>query len=334
MSSTIPTPPILNSIEMHSSKESTGNHASANVPGVNRLIRSITFTGPSPEIHVPREVEAPGTSSGGASPLLPPSSSIRHLRLASHSPLVQRRESFGAKDVPNNDPEYRTRPRYEKLLVPGEDPMHLGKGNKGRKEISKSFHAFVPTSDHNDKSHSGADFMKSAIISNIGHQVADSDDRLGSHDMMSLTSRFTEAASSDQDDSYPNPTEVDKDVEYWKELNVPAKNIRSMRFSFNRATSSNMDPADIFRELTITLNKLNRQRSNNLTFSRNNPDYYLLICKFRNPFSTVDDPVIFEVEVCKVWLLKIHGLRIKRIAGSPLLFKELYVFLETELKIS
>lgn len=286
---------------------------------VNRLIRSITFNGQSPEIQIPVEEK----QSGAASPLIPPSGSIRQLRLAAHSPMVQRRESFGAKKVVTNDLV-----KGEKLLVPGNgDDIFLGKISKGKKEISKSYHAFLSMSE-TEGPQARSEIMKSAIL---GQLVSDSEDRLGSHDMMSLTSRFTEnATSSDQDESHG---EMETNIEYWKELNRPAQVIRSMRFSFNQKTSSTMDPADIFRELTITLNKLNQRRPQSITYSRTNLDYYLLMCKFRNPFSLSDDPLIFEVEVCKVWLLKLHGLRIKRIAGSPLLFKELYSFLETELRI-
>jgi hypothetical protein len=296
---------------------------------VNRLIRSITFNGQSPVLQIPVEEQ-----SNAASPLVPPSTSIRQLRLAAHSPLVQRRESFGAKTAVSNDPEFKSsRVKGEKLLVPSAEDTLLGKVSNGKKEISKSYHAFLSMSESERPHQAGSEVMKSAILSNIGRQVSDSEDRLGSHDMMSLTSRFTEAAtSSDQDDSTHG--EMESNIEYWKELNRPAKEIRSMRFSFNQKLSSTKEPSDIFRQLTITLNKLNQQRSQSITYSRTNTNYYLLICKLRNPFSTSDDPLIFEVEVCKVWLLKIHGLRLKRIAGSPLLFKELYAFLETELRIS
>ncbi|KAI9219990.1 kinase-like domain-containing protein [Blastocladiella britannica] len=34
--------------------------------------------------------------------------------------------------------------------------------------------------------------------------------------------------------------------------------------------------------------------------------------------------ITFEAEVCKVWLLNLHGVRIKRISGDPLAFKEVY----------
>ncbi|KAJ3374207.1 Protein kinase [Allomyces arbusculus] len=43
--------------------------------------------------------------------------------------------------------------------------------------------------------------------------------------------------------------------------------------------------------------------------------------------------VVFEAEVCKVWLLRMHGVRIKRISGDPLLFKDLYKELVSKLEL-
>ncbi|KAI9190458.1 hypothetical protein H9P43_001892 [Blastocladiella emersonii ATCC 22665] len=41
--------------------------------------------------------------------------------------------------------------------------------------------------------------------------------------------------------------------------------------------------------------------------------------------------VVFEAEVCKVWLLHLHGVRVKRISGDPLVFKDLYKDLVSKL---
>ena len=46
-------------------------------------------------------------------------------------------------------------------------------------------------------------------------------------------------------------------------------------------------------------------------------------CELRDP---TDNHVLvkFEVELCKVWLLKMHGLRMSRSGGSVFLYKEFY----------
>lgn len=51
-------------------------------------------------------------------------------------------------------------------------------------------------------------------------------------------------------------------------------------------------------------------------------DYYMMQCSI-----TADgdiEAVAFEIEVCKVWLLKIHGIRVKRISGNPFTYKSIY----------
>ncbi|KAJ3363263.1 Protein kinase [Allomyces javanicus] len=49
--------------------------------------------------------------------------------------------------------------------------------------------------------------------------------------------------------------------------------------------------------------------------------------------SQAANEVVFEAEVCKVWLLRMHGVRIKRISGDPLLFKDLYKELVSKLEL-
>ncbi|KAL7747270.1 hypothetical protein RI367_007324 [Sorochytrium milnesiophthora] len=44
-------------------------------------------------------------------------------------------------------------------------------------------------------------------------------------------------------------------------------------------------------------------------------------------------PLVFEAEVCKVWLLRMHGVRVKRISGDTLAFKDIYHDLVSKLEI-
>jgi hypothetical protein len=48
----------------------------------------------------------------------------------------------------------------------------------------------------------------------------------------------------------------------------------------------------------------------------------MMMCTYQIP--NKEETVAFEVEICKVWLLKVHGVKIKRIQGDPLIFKDLY----------
>ena len=48
---------------------------------------------------------------------------------------------------------------------------------------------------------------------------------------------------------------------------------------------------------------------------------YLFSCTISENGSSKPE-LIFEVEVCKVWLLNLHGVKIKRVLGPALKFKE------------
>nr|KAJ3417848.1 Serine/threonine-protein kinase par-1 [Polyrhizophydium stewartii] len=121
-----------------------------------------------------------------------------------------------------------------------------------------------------------------------------------------------------------------REIEEWHLTHKPPKEVRAMRFSFNRATTSSvLDPSTMFQDVHRALLTVRRCYSNNLRFSRT-PDYYMFQCEFRDP-SNADMTLDFEVEICKVWLLKMHGARIKRTGGSVFLFKDIYWQLVNEL---
>ncbi|KAI9105241.1 KA1 domain/Ssp2 C-terminal domain-containing protein [Phlyctochytrium arcticum] len=104
-------------------------------------------------------------------------------------------------------------------------------------------------------------------------------------------------------------------------LHRPPKIIRTVRFAFHSATTSTQAPSAIFQEVHRVLVLVSRHHGNRLSFRRVE-DYYMLNCKLTEP--NPEHSVEFEVEVCKVWLLKMHGVRIKRLSGSPFIFKETY----------
>lgn len=125
----------------------------------------------------------------------------------------------------------------------------------------------------------------------------------------------------DMDDDLETLEPSKKEIEDWHRLHRPPKTIRTVRFAFNSATTSTLPPSAIFQEVHRGLVQIGRTYDNHLTYTRVE-DYYMLTCKLTQP--NPDDTVEFEVEVCKVWLLKLHGVRIKRLSGNPFIFKGIY----------
>ena len=127
--------------------------------------------------------------------------------------------------------------------------------------------------------------------------------------------------------SYPNIFSPMK-IEEWHTFHRPAKTIRSIRFPLSHATTSTDPPHKIFQNIEqclLAIQKgLNLEGSGgNLTFERMN-DLYLLSCELKTIQHPKDIVVSFTIEICKVWLLNIHGIKIKRKEGDALIFRELY----------
>jgi hypothetical protein len=328
------------------------------------FVRSSSFNNAvigAPKINLEPE-DTSDIGSPGHSPLPRKASSIRTIRRASQQPALEKRASFGAPQeitaslalspVPN-----RGRPFLQtnapSLAVP--DGSSLLSPSGKRSDISRSHNAF--TSDSGPRrgeaqsmfktlentgrslsTHGHRDIARSAILSGLGQPVED-DEKMGttftSHDMMSTNSRWTDHDDTYQTGSSNETTEATpREIQEWHELHRAPKVIRSMRFSFNTATSSTMEPGEIFKRLHRTLRLLSKQYENRFQFQRQNPDYLQLTCRLLpNSRNSSEPPLLFEVEVCKVWLLNLHGIRIKRIAGNPIMFKEIFGFVESELKI-
>ncbi|KAJ3410443.1 Map microtubule affinity-regulating kinase [Chytridiales sp. JEL 0842] len=133
-----------------------------------------------------------------------------------------------------------------------------------------------------------------------------------------------------QDGESPlNITPSKKEIEDWHLMHRPPKEIRSARYSFNTHTTSSLSPSAIFQEVHRVLLMLKKSYADEkfLYFERD-PDFYQLNCKLKStatsPGSGGEEEVVFEIEVCKIWLLKLHGVRIKRLAGSAFVFKDVY----------
>ena len=58
-----------------------------------------------------------------------------------------------------------------------------------------------------------------------------------------------------------------------------------------------------------------------LTFRRSS-DLYLLECNVE--YHQKETILKFDIEVCKVWLLKMHGIRMKRLQGDIFDYKQLH----------
>lgn len=113
-----------------------------------------------------------------------------------------------------------------------------------------------------------------------------------------------------------------QEIEMWHLVHKPPKTIRSTRFNFNKATASSRPPFLVFQSLCWALNEMKPLYKDRFFYARQ-PDLYLFECHLLN--ETKNEVLIkFEVEVCKIWLLKMHGVRFKRLTGSSFLYEELY----------
>lgn len=135
-------------------------------------------------------------------------------------------------------------------------------------------------------------------------------------------------SGSRTDSSSIESLSVEKVTE-WHQLHHPAKQIRSVRFPFSDATTSNWPPHEIFFKVHRVLVLLKARYPGQFTFQRL-PDYYVFECKLEIPG---EEQLKFEVEVCKVWLMKLHGVKIKRSSGSAMLFKDVYELITSELRL-
>ncbi|TPX60237.1 hypothetical protein PhCBS80983_g01904 [Powellomyces hirtus] len=139
--------------------------------------------------------------------------------------------------------------------------------------------------------------------------------------------------ADDDDDEDDDATAVQpsqKEIESWHLIHRPAKIIRTVRFAFHSATTSTQSPSTVFQEVHRVLSDISRIHDGKMFYKRVE-DYYMFNCKLTQP--NAEDNLEFEVEVCKVWLLKIHGVRIKRLSGNPFLFKEVYSDLVSSLEL-
>jgi len=163
-------------------------------------------------------------------------------------------------------------------------------------------------------------FSKSVNISPISTKIG------------SPTEVLSDEFDSINDMNSPDETAIPnyQEIEMWHLIHKPSKTVRSTRLNFNKSTATTKPPFSLFQNLCWALYEMRNVYANRFYFVRN-PDYYLFECNLLNESLNKVD-IKFEVEVCKVWLLKLYALRLKRISGNPFLYEELYSELISLLK--
>jgi Kinase associated domain 1 len=108
----------------------------------------------------------------------------------------------------------------------------------------------------------------------------------------------------------------------WHSIHRPPKEIRYMQYNFRRkAMSSSLDPSTMFQDLHQALIKTRWVYEDRVTFQRSN-DYYMFEIFYSDP-ETEDLSVRFEAEICKVYLLNLHSLKLKRTRGNAIVFNDI-----------
>ncbi|XP_032803678.1 MAP/microtubule affinity-regulating kinase 3-like isoform X7 [Petromyzon marinus] len=100
---------------------------------------------------------------------------------------------------------------------------------------------------------------------------------------------------------------------------------RSLRFTWSMKTTSSMEPGEMMREIRKVLD------NNACDYEQREP--YLLYCAHGETRSGAEEPVTWEMEVCKLPRLSLNGVRFKRISGTSIAFKNIASKIANELKL-
>ncbi|KAJ3318960.1 Protein kinase [Boothiomyces sp. JEL0866] len=98
-----------------------------------------------------------------------------------------------------------------------------------------------------------------------------------------------------------------EEIQEWHSIHRPPKLIRTMKISCRKGLTSTLDPPVMFQDLHRALVGL--QQSNDLVLVKT-PDFYIFSVKIGNKIE-------LEIELCKIWLLKLHALKITAKYGNP-----------------
>jgi len=95
--------------------------------------------------------------------------------------------------------------------------------------------------------------------------------------------------------------------------------LRSLRFAFTDTTTTNkFTPLVLWNKLIEVLETMKPA----MTFEQ--VGQWTTSCKFAPDPRNPKNIIVFEAEVCKVWLLKLNGVRMKRLSGNALEYKTIY----------
>jgi hypothetical protein len=131
--------------------------------------------------------------------------------------------------------------------------------------------------------------------------------------------------SNEEQNSPKSPVAVQVEMDElvaWHQMHKPPKSIRTLKLAFNAAASSStLDAATMFQDLHKALIALKEHQTKQLIFTRHE-DYYIFHCTCKNEMFKED--LQFDIEICKVWLMNLHALKMKKRKGNAFYFKDIH----------
>ncbi|KAJ3261485.1 MAP/microtubule affinity-regulating kinase 3 [Boothiomyces macroporosus] len=108
-----------------------------------------------------------------------------------------------------------------------------------------------------------------------------------------------------------------QEISDWHLIHKPPPKIRTMKFQFRKGLISSSDPPTMFQDLHRVLVEIKNQM--NIKIAKPN-DYYI--------FHVSGSNFNVEIELCKLWLLKMHGLKMKKTGNAEEFIKILVTKLD------
>ncbi|KAJ3269680.1 hypothetical protein HDV01_001108 [Terramyces sp. JEL0728] len=95
-----------------------------------------------------------------------------------------------------------------------------------------------------------------------------------------------------------------QDITEWHLIHKPPPEIHTMKFQFKKGLVSTLDPPSMFQDLHRAL--IEMKQNFKITIAKPN-EYYL--------FHVEGEGMAMGIELCKIWLLNIHGLKITKLGN-------------------